>query len=501
MKKKLINLQIVKTVFFGILISTIAIACNSDDEDAPTPEMPTISISGDNTIVAKAGEVFSVDLTLNAPGGNKELVVFTNGGLLETIALNSTATSFTYNTQVVPADASEGQEYIYQFALADTADQESGRVDFTINAAIYDEITIGSETLFNVTIPQDGIVATGISIKFIVGRNYYITEPLSFDDGSSLTIEEGVTVYMKKPTDVSENPIEISLNAGVDVSIIGTATNPVVMTSSATLTDDSESGDWDRFVMEEITNGTVKYLRTEYATIGFRVRSCDDSNTIEYISVFKSSEEGIYITNGNVNTKYLAAIETGDSNFRLGSEYSGNLQFLIAYNAGGGEEAFFIRDDSNITLANITAVGPGKDTDEVPDEFENGGIRFRSTIGGKVYNAVVTEMPDWGVRTDGLVPTDIDGVLVFAYSNVYENDSRDDNEAVIFFDEDSFNNSEDEIAGIDAGSIVPTTEEVSTFDPSTLGSFFSAALFKGAIQDSSNDWTTGWVKNPDGTIR
>jgi len=140
MKKKPINLQRLKTVFFGILFSAFAIACN--DEDTPIPEMPTISISGDNTTVAK--EIFSVDLTLNAPGGNKELVVYTNGGLLETIALNSTATSFTYNTQAVPADASEGQEYIYQFALADNANQESSRVDLTINAAIYDEVTIGN---------------------------------------------------------------------------------------------------------------------------------------------------------------------------------------------------------------------------------------------------------------------------------------------------------------------------------------------------------------------
>jgi len=422
--------------------------------------------------------------------------------LLETIALNATATSFTYNTQTVPSDASEGQEYIYQFLLADNANQESSRVDLTINAALYDEITIGSETLYDVTIPQDGIVATGTSIKFIAGRNYYITKPLSFDDGSSLTIEEGVTVYMKKPTEVDELLIEITINPGSQISIIGTATNPVVLTSSATLTGDPEPGDWERLDLDGNSNGVIQYLRTEYAEIGLRVDNCDDSNIIEYVTVFKSSDEGFYITDSNVNAKYLAAIETGDSNFRLGGEYSGNLQFLIAYNVGGGEEAFYMRDDSNTTLANVTAVGPGKETNLAPDEFENGGIRFRSPIGGKVYNAVITGMPDWGVRVQEVVPTDIDGTVVFAYSNVYENDSRnDDVDGDIFFDEASFNNSEDVIAGIATGSIVPTTEEVSSFDPSTLGSFFSAALFKGAIQDSSNDWTSGWVKNPDGTIR
>ncbi len=60
MKKKLINLRMIRKIFLGILVSTIFFACGNDDNDSPTPQMPTISISGDNIIVAKPGEVFSV---------------------------------------------------------------------------------------------------------------------------------------------------------------------------------------------------------------------------------------------------------------------------------------------------------------------------------------------------------------------------------------------------------------------------------------------------------
>ena len=229
----------------------------------------------------------------------------------------------------------------------------------------------------------------------------------------------------------------------------------------------------------------------------FRLIDCNNTNDIAYVQVFQSSDEGIMITNGDVNLKYIVATETGDSNYRLGEAYAGKIQYAIAWNSAiDGGEAFYLRETSNVTMANVTIVGPGTDSG-----FGNDGIRLRSTTGGKIYNAVVTGMPGFGIRAQEVVPTDIDGASVFAYSHVYDNVERDRSDANIFFDEASFMNSEDAISGIAVGSIAPSSTETSGFDPSSIDSFFDAAAFKGAIENAANDWTVGWVKNPDGTIR
>jgi hypothetical protein len=48
---------------------------------------------------------------------------------------------------------------------------------------------------------------------------------------------------------------------------------------------------------------------------------------------------------------------------------------------------------------------------------------------------------------------------------------------------------------------VPDAAPSTSFDPSTIDSFFQSVSFAGAVENAANDWTTGWVKNPDGTIR
>jgi hypothetical protein len=124
-----------------------------------------------------------------------------------------------------------------------------------------------------------------------------------------------------------------------------------------------------------------------------------------------------------------------------------------------------------------------------------------------MYNAVITGIPSWATRaeaneTDGRPEvTDINGSVVFAYSNVFGCDQLARDDAEPFFTDPSFNNSEEAIPGLGANDFVPDARTGSDFDPSTLGNFFAPANFKGAIESPDNDWTLGWVKNPDGSVR
>ena len=518
MKKHIRFLKYV-TAFASMLVLSLFTSCGDDDDDPPVA--PTIAIDGDAAIIAKTGEAFSVTFTLNAPGGNRELAVYTNGGLLETVDLNANAATFTYDTQEVPAEAEEGEELLYQFSLVDLADQESPRVDLTINAARYDQITIGSESLYNVTIPQDGIVEGGTSITFSEGRSYYITGSLSFDNGSSLTIEEGVTVYMEQATDDALK-VAINLNPGTAVSVIGTSTAPVVMTSSSVLTGVPGPGDWNRFNVDGTTNATVRYLRTEYASEGLRLDDLDDTNTIEYVQTYLSQDEGVYITDGNVNVKYMINTRSGDNGFRLGDNYQGTLQFIINYGAQHGESDVEVRETAKIMAANMTLIGAGQDSEDGDDILD---IESPANNTFKIYNTIVTQATDEDIKFDGDMDiTGLEGTNVLAYSYFFNNNDPLKDNAVLFFgtfDAEGnlltnpfFNNALsggpdrnsivfEAIAGIGVDDFVPDTEQPAKegFDPSTVNNIFISAPFVGAIRDADNDWTVGWTKNLDGSIR
>ncbi len=505
----------------GVLVVVfLTLSCKKDSEK-PILTDPIISLAGGERIDVKRGEPISVTFNLEADGGNKELLVFFGGGLLDRVALNSTAATYTYSNQTLGSDAAEGEEFEYEFALVNTQDTQSERIALTVVTVAYDEINVGGETLYDVEIPADGVVEGGESIKFINGRNYYLSSTLVFQDGASLTIEEGVHVYLKADP---ENPVSIDITAGADIQIAGSATNPVVITSEKSLTDNATPGDWGTFTLRGNT-GSIKYLRLEYGgDRNFRLNGAGSDILIEYVQVFKALEESLMITNGNTNLKYIVVTDNAEgSSVRIGDAYSGDIQFAIitaSPEAVGGDERdeFDIRETSSPRIANLTLIGPGV------DEPNTHGMRIRASSSAKIYNTVVADFRRRGVRlNDQVVVTDLTGPTVFAYSYVFNvrtdpfrDDTNNGNPFRGYLDDDGslqnpFHNNvtgfEDDkpilvtIPGIGVGSFIPDAAQTSAFDPTSLGSFFTSAPFVGAVKDEASDWTRGWVKNADGSLR
>ncbi len=496
-------------------------SCNNDDDD-PIFGKPTIALSGGSeSLIAKPGESFQVGLTLDAEGGNSALIVNRSGGFLERITLESNATSFTYQG-TAPATATEGEDIPYEFILVNRQNLESDPLGVSLNMAVYNTTTIGSTSVYEVAIPTDGIVASGTTVKFSQGRSYFIGSSLQFEEGSSLEIEAGVTVYMN-----TTGTATVQLNfIDAEVEVIGTAASPVVMTSDKALRGDTPApGDWNRFRLQGVQNSTLRYVRIEYADEGLRVAATNTAtNTIEYIQSFKSSGEGFYFTNGNVNAKYLLATDCESTSFRLGDAYAGKLQFLISVDSetfSEGEEVD-IRETASPILSNVTAIGPGATS------ANTHGVRLRASSSGKIFNSIVAEFPRRGVRlNDNVETTDINGPTVFAHSYVFNvpTDPFRDDRAVpnntnpfrgslvdgelvnpFFNNITGFEGSTPllaTIAGIGVNDFVPAAETVSAFNPTSADAFFSAAPYVGAIRDNAaaNDWTLGWSKNADGTIR
>ncbi len=515
--------KVTQLLFLALFFGIVTILPSCDEEEDPVFTAPSISIVGDNSAELMPGENIEVNFNINAEGGLSKIIVNRNGGFLEEVELTDpNATTFTYTGQTVPTDSEEAGRIEFEFIGENVQGTRSAAQTFTVTVNVYETISVGSTELFNVSslVPDDGVVKSGTTVKLAANRSYYMgavglpndTIPVSFEEGSDLVIEEGVTVYM-------QSGIDFDVTVFGSVNIEGTATAPIVMTSEHTLNTGSEpeAGDWNDFQIEGAGKGTnsgiLKYVRIEYA--GDRAFILDDvGNGIEvsHVQVWKCTDEGIFIAGGDVNVSNLVVTDSEDTQYRLDDDYSGNMQYILAVISlqDDGDESMYLRGDSEALISNVTVVGPGL----IDGIGEPDGLRFWSTRGNKVYNAIVAELPSFGVRaeenaTDGRpLPTDIDGPVVFAHSFVFNTEIQDDatgnlgrDDASVFFTDAGFNNSTDPVAGIGPIDFVPDAAPTSSFDPSTLGTFFQAATFAGAVENASNDWTTGWVKDPDGTVR
>lgn len=501
-------------VFIAIMLMT---SCKKYSETIFAS--PEISIEGSNYLEIKRGEQIAVTLNLRAEDGNKELIVFQNGALLDRVPLPADAATYTYTGQSVPADAGEGEEFTYQLWLVNTENYPSERVTLTVSTIAYETITIGETPLYAVEIPEDKIIGAGTTYRFVSGRNYYINNSMLFQPGASLEVQAGVHLYM----DPDAAP-EIEITDGASVEMIGTAEAPIIITSANTLTSaGGQPGDWGTLNLRMTDgSGEVNYVRLEYGgTRTLRGQGVNAPTVIEHVQVYKpGAGEGIMVTNGNVNLKYIVATDCQGSSFRLGDAYAGQLQFIIATsNVQSGEvDEFSVRETASPTISNITVLGPGTNVSNTH------GIRLRANSSAKIYNSIIAEFPRRGLRlNDNVQVTDLNGQTVFAHSfifNVPTDPYRDDTDQGNPFrgyvdgsgnlQNPFFNNIEGfsgnnpiltVIPGIGVHDFVPDAEQTSAFNATSLGSFFSSAAFVGAVRNAENDWTRGWVKNSDGTVR
>ncbi|MDO4228692.1 MAG: hypothetical protein Q4C98_02665 [Capnocytophaga sp.] len=508
------QMLIFASVMVGLLLT---VACNKNETTYATP---SLSIEGDVVVDLAPNENTKIKLSLNGDGGAKSVVVNKNGGFLKQFPIHATAKEFIYTTEPVPSGMEEGDEIKYSFILVNENNVDSAEIPVVIKVSLHNKISVGNNTLYSLNIGTDGVVASGQKVKLITGRNYFVPTNLTFEAGSSLTIEEGVQVYMN-----AEATDKVGFEISGEVNIAGTATNPVVITSSKVLTDATAAaaGDWGRFVINGSGNtsnsGKISYLRLEYGgDRTFRLLNVGAATEFDHIQVFQSSGEGFMFTDGNAELKYLVATNCQGGSFRLGEQYEGKIQFALSVNTERFDENddFTIRENAKPVIANVTLVGAGEN---VPNTH---GMRMRGNAAPKIYNTIIAHYPRRGLRADDNVNiSDLNGDAVFAHSYIF-NVKTDPFRGLAktfagTFDSNGsletnpfYNNATalinkvytlETIAGIGVADFIPDTEQVSDFDPASLGTFFTSAKYVGAIKNAAEDWTKGWVKTHTGAIR
>jgi hypothetical protein len=499
---------IVKNFTIFLLILGVTSCEQEESEIEPTYGKPTITavnniVEGDFFV----GKKIKFSLSLNAPGFLDKLEISRNENLLETITYNSGGQIvYEFDKQVEPAWL--GTTQVFSIKLFDKKGVQSEVFTFTAtinNLAptyLITDVTMGGTNFKKIT----GKI--NIDETLSEDQNWLLSEVVDVEDGSTLTINANTKIYAETATTA------LNVLSGGKILANGTATAPIVFSSLATAPGQSgtpAAGNWIGLTVNgsatATNSGIYKYVRVEFGgnngNDAFKFVNVGNATEIDYIQAFKNGDNGIRINGGNVNVKHALGTANTAVNIRYGAGWVGLGQFWITSATVATTSGIQGRDaGSNPTLANITVTGPSLN---VATGIAGGdGIRIRNNAKAQIYNTVVTGVGTAIRFSDGsenFVPT---GEVLFRNSACFDNTGGGGfhSSTGVFNPASSsylaVNNNSTTAFAITNNYVGSST--TNSVNPATINSVLEIANYVGAVQAGS-DWTVGWTRNPDGTLR
>lgn len=233
---------------------------------------------------------------------------------------------------------------------------------------------------------------------------YLVTGPVLMSEGTTLTIPAGMTLRAE-PVGVNAY---IAILPGAQIQANGTASNPIVLTSNS---NSPASGNWGGLVIcgkapinstpdgSEDTattevgglsyggnlpgdnSGSIQYMRIEYAggaidgnaeLNGLSLYAVGDGTLIDYVQIYKGSDDGIEFFGGTVNASHLVITDAEDDSIDWTEGFTGTLtDVYIVQNTGINHDSGFEMDGFNTdfsneggylsapTVTNISVIGDG----------------------------------------------------------------------------------------------------------------------------------------------
>lgn len=483
-----------------IFLLTVIAGCGNDDENVepPTFFLPEISLS-DSEGEFGVGQIIIIQAEMQASALLDRVLVTNSGTELASEAFTDTGFGDYRFEYTVPA-AWLGTTQDIVFTVTDQRGETASATYSATISAITPEYTFADTTINNETFRKlSGNVNFDESLS--ADQPWVIDSEVTVDQQTVLTIEAGAVIY-----GATEEAV-LTVNPGGELDAAGTVDDPIIFTSLKAApgqNEEPQAGDWVGLniigdATESDNSGTYTYLRVEYGGNGeepFRVTDVGNETIMDHIQVHKSADTGFRIRGGTVNISHLIVTDPADRGVRYGGSWQGNGQFWVVLTANDSR-AINGRDDgdpvpSNPTLSNITLIGRNI---TVGDQTDGEGVRNRDGANGQFYNTVVTGFATSFRKRDG-------GELTIRNCAVFNNDDNGDDDGLHSSTRDQYrepenNNSEEAIEITDTFVGVSMLNSV---DASTLGSFFEAVNYVGAVP-ADNDWTLGWTLNFDGTSR
>ena len=289
---------------------------------------------------------------------------------------------------------------------------------------------------------------------------YLISGQIYVKNNSTLTIEAGTTILVKK-TGIPDG-FGLVVTRGSKLNAIGTAIKPIIFTSDQPAGNRLD-GDWGGIVLlgkaytnavggaafieginpttdtqygggtapnNEDNSGTLSFVRIEFAgqdlqpdkeINGLTMGAVGNGTTIDHIQTSYVNDDGFEWFGGSVNCKYLISFRNMDDDFDTDNGYSGNVQFGLAVRdplkfdgqVGKGTTSAFESDNdaagslaspqTSATFANMTIIGPKRgDLSATLSPYWRNGAHIRKNTAIKIYNTIILDFVT-GVNIDGVL--------------------------------------------------------------------------------------------------
>ena len=384
------------------------------------------------------------------------------------------------------------------------------------------------------------VIVQGVIVEdqtLTADNEYLLRGAVKVQEGVTLTIEPGVTIYGESATNGT-----LIVDQGAKIMADGTADAPIIMTSDAAI-GSRKRGQWGGLIIngraptnQEVAfgegntgafggnnpndnSGVLRYVRVEYAGIefspdnelnGIALQGVGSGTVIEYVQVHMNKDDGIEMFGGTVNLKYALVTGARDDSFDWTDGWTGKGQFWVAQQYGDDADNGFENDNSSKDneasprsspiIFNVTLVG-----DPAGPKSDN-GMLIREGAAGMYANFIVTGFNKVGldVNNESSHKQANDGNLVVKNSIFFNNGKGNfgDEKENDGFDEAAWASGLNNVEA-DPNLADPFNKDNPNFTPGSgtpavapatppSDGFFDAVNFIGGVS-AANNWTTGWT--------
>lgn len=525
-----------------ISLAVILFSCEREkDFILPGPKLNTLFEVQEN-FVQEPGNNVVLEFELEATSGIESFEVFRNNEIFDTAdeLVGNISGNYLFDYQI-PTDEELGTTTAFSVLLVDADGREASFSFNVVSGSTFTEIT---ENINGVEVIRVKGRVNGV-YSFLEQNTYVVDSVFSIENGGNQSIEAGSTIYFK----TYENDIDsrLVITRGATINAVGTAENPIVLTSDKLLTGQTpQADDWGgvfiygnaptnqgNVILEDgfryggnsinESSGNLSYIRIEHAgkneLHGIHFFGVGAGTQVDHIQVFNNENIAFRLKGGGVNLKYIGGIKHGGYGLWAEHGWQGYGQFWVfqtdreatlvpvnfwnqarSIELRNDEEFFLTEPRTEFVISNVTLIGNGD-----AEGTENGtrrGARIRRGALGIFQNAIVTEFPDDAVRVEDLDVSELGEEMILDNVHAYNNRVNYNEDAeTFFFDSGNYNLSEEPVPGISLTNFVGSLP--SSFNPTSVSSWFDNAPYIGAIQNAGNDWTAegNWFKNLDGTTR
>ena len=210
-----------------------------------------------------------------------------------------------------------------------------------------------------------------------INSPYYVVGDVIVENGTTLTIEPGVTVKF-------DGLYSLIVNGTLNAT--GTSNLPIVFTSNKTT---PAKGDWNRIRLHG-KNNTMHYCEISFGHYALYIMGENTNNSISHCNIYDNDGDGIYLKKTTNNTL---------DNVTVSTSYSNGITLLVSENNIINNSYFennrafgiYLRSSNNNTIINTNVSGN-----------KGGGIEFGLINHNiKIQNATVFENMDNGIDLNG----------------------------------------------------------------------------------------------------